>query len=199
MEEKQLNKIIINAVNKGKLIEKEYREKERKLIEQKKIELAEYRTRQKEKILKEAEKQYQKSLQQSRLELNNKIIQVKQQLLNDVFQHVADRLTSLPREDYQNFFQDKILRHIETGMWTLFISAKDEDRITEEFISKVAAKLNGSDSHDIQISLSRDRINIKAGLILKSDKLQINFSIVSLIKYLKERIEPKVIKRLFKE
>ncbi|MBU1075646.1 MAG: V-type ATP synthase subunit E [Spirochaetes bacterium] len=194
-----IKKIISDAEEKAGTILKEYKEQADKLIAGQKQELEKKDTSEKKRIDQEAEDHYKRLIQMAELEMRKSILDLKQRLILDVFTKVEEKISSMPKEDYQKFIENKIMDYIQTGSEVVIISKNDKERITGDFIDMINKKLKDKLHQEGSLKLSKETAPIKAGFILKSDKIQFNSSLESMLRELREKSESEIVNKFFKE
>ncbi len=134
-------------------------------------------------------------LAQARLEQKKELLKTKQEQINKIYQKVFDDLLMSPTGIYQNFIKKMILEIMEQGKAELFISSRDEKRITPSFIEQVNKELKKRKQKG-ELELSSERVDIKGGFILRQGKIELDNSFDTWIKVIREETEEQVISRL---
>ncbi|MCK4532207.1 hypothetical protein KAU39_00345 [bacterium] len=134
-------------------------------------------------------------LAQARLEQKKELLKTKQEQINEIYQKVFDDLLMSPTGIYQNFIKKMILEIMEQGKAELFISSRDEKRITPSFIEQVNKEMKKRKQKG-EIKLSPERVDINGGFILRQGKVELDNSFGTWIKLIREETEEQVISRL---
>ena len=134
-------------------------------------------------------------LAQARLEQKKELLKTKQEQINKIYQKVFDDLLMSPTGIYQNFIKKMILEIMEQGKAELFISSRDEKRITPSFIEQVNKEMKKMKQKG-ELKLSPERVEIKGGFILRQGKVELDNSFDTWIKVIREETEEQVISRL---
>ncbi|MDD5066003.1 MAG: V-type ATP synthase subunit E [bacterium] len=192
-----VKKILSEAENEARQILDEARKEADKIIRENKQSLQDLEKKEKVRIDQESEEYRKRLVQMADLEMRKELLSLKQQLVADVFKIVEDRILSLPREDYQEFIANKIIEIIETGTEEIVLTEKDKERITPDFVEKINSRLKEKLREKGQLKIAGETIPIKGGFILRSEKVQYNNSVESILKELREKIEPDIVKKLF--
>lgn len=194
-----VKKIIKEAEEKAQSVMDEYKTEADKIKKEKKEWLKAFEDQEKEKIEQDADDHNKRLIQMAELEMRKDILDLKQKLITDVFLKVEDKILSMPKDDYQKLIENMIIKYIHTGDEEILISEHDKDRITSDFIDKINKKLKDKLKEEGKLKLSKEYANIKAGFLLKSDKIQYNSSLESMLRELREQSESEIVKKLFKE
>lgn len=194
-----VKKIIKDSEGKAESILLEYKKQADDIKEEKKSLLKGTEEAEKKKIEQDADNHYKRLVQMAELQMRKEVLDLKQKLITDVFQKVEERIVSMPKDDYQSFIEKKIIEYIQTGREEVIISENDKNRITEDFIEKLNKKLKEKLREEGDLKLSDKSADIKAGFILKSEKIQYNSSLESMLRELREKDEAEIVKKIFKE
>lgn len=192
-----VKKIISDAETEAAAVLDGYKKEADSFLADKKALLASLEKESRVKAGREAEDYFRRLVQRAELEMRKDALQLKQQLVGDVFRMVEERVLSLPRKEYQDFIAGKIMQYIETGREEVLVSEKDRERLTEDFISRLNSDLKEKLKEEGKLRLSAEAAPIKGGFILRSEKKQFNGSLESLLKEVRERIEADIVKKLF--
>ena len=72
-------------------------------------------------------------------------MQVKQQLIDEVFKKAKENLQKISDEDYLRLISDMLIKSVVTGNEEVIISKRDRRRISSDFLAKLMRNLkNGS-------------------------------------------------------
>ncbi len=194
-----VKKIISDAEAKSDSIQQEYKKQSDEIKSQKTDELKQREISEKNRLDNEAEDHYKRLIQMAELEMRKEVLDLKQKLISDVFQKVEEKIISMPKEDYQEFIEAKIIEYIQTGEEEIVISKNDKERINNEFIESINKKLKDKLKEKGNLKLSKETADIKAGFLLKFDKIQYNSSLKSMLRELRDTSETEIVKKLFKE
>lgn len=145
-----------------------------------------------------AEEKKRKIYTTAELSQRQAFLQVKQQLIDDVFEKAIEKLENLPVKKYQNLLHNMLIASVVTGEEEIIVSAKDLPKITPEFIDKVNAELKKQGKAG-KLKLSAKTDDMIGGFILISKDMEINCTFDSLIKLERENSEIEIAKILFEE
>jgi V/A-type H+-transporting ATPase subunit E len=130
------------------------------------------------------------------LETRKELLQEKQLQIEDAFQGAVEKLGQFDLDAYQSIIWRMLMESVETGEETVIISARDQSRITADFIAKVNEELKKLGKKG-ELKLSADTEEIGGGFILSSDLTKINNSFHSIIRMQRDEMEPEVAEILF--
>jgi len=165
--------------------EKKSFENEQKTIFEKKL----------EKEVEKVRNELKKRIDQEELKRDRAILKRKNELLEELFSEVIDKITSLPEKEYKKFLIDMIIKDAPKGQSVLFLNKNDIRFFTEEAISSINHKLGKGR----EIVLSNQPVDIKGGFILKGEGVEIDDTLETIIKDVKEKEEIRISRELFGE
>lgn len=167
--------------------------------------LEKYRKRAKEvrkKILSEAEKEAEdekrRILSMAQLEQRKVILKAKQNIIDEVFKKAEKRLQEIPEKEYMNILHKMLLESVISGTEEMIVNKRDKGLITQEFIDKVNQELVNLGKKG-NIKLSSENGDMIGGFILRSEDIEINATFDSLINLEREELETEIAKILFEE
>jgi|GEM_PF-1620962 len=126
----------------------------------------------------------------ARIENSNKLLQVKQEQVNDVFLQTKKHILSLSEAKYKTFIEKLLQTHATNGD-TVIIAESDKKRISKDFIEKTGQKLK------INLTLSPKTHPHDGGIILEGTKFDKNLTLNSLLLSAREELEQNIIATLF--
>ncbi|MGI6620857.1 MAG: V-type ATP synthase subunit E [Bacillota bacterium] len=152
-------------------------------------------------ILREAEAQAEqvRSIAASRSDMQQKqmILEVKQELISQVFDEAVRRLADLPGDEYRALLIELIGRKAD-GSEELILSKHDESRLGADFGNAVnqALKAQGK-AGKLKVSYVPDRLG--GGFILKKGLVADNVTFPAILSLIREDLEIELAKVLFEE
>lgn len=189
------SKIISDAENKAQCYLSEARGKELKIINDKKIKAE----RDAEEILESAKNEcisiVERALSKTELEMRNRKLSAKQQMIDKIFQLAEKRLNDMKLEDYREYVMKSILALDISGDEEIVISNTDRAKLSSDFLQELNNKL-GVMGKLSSMKYSEDECNY-SGFILRKNGIEINYSFNSLISTLRDELEYEVSKILF--
>ena len=114
----------------------------------------------------------------------------KQELIGNAFKGALKIMSAMPEDKYLAFVEKLLDSAVSSGDEELLVSA-GEKYITEAFIAKYNAGKGKN------LSLSAEKVDIEGGFILRSGKVRVNCSFAKLVDWMKEELQPEVVKQLF--
>jgi len=142
-----------------------------------------------------AEDKLQRMLANARMTHGKQTLAAKVAILDDVFKQAKKAVNMLPDEQYLSLMTALMKQAVETGDEEVIVG-KDEQRINEQFISRLNRELGSGFNGNLRLSSSR-RADITGGFILSRGKVQINASTDVLIESLRESMEMELAQELF--
>lgn len=146
----------------------------------------------------QAEEEKRKILSMAELEERKRLLQAKQQMIDEVFEKARQELENLPVDDYLHLMQNMLLKNAVAGDEEIIASNKDKSRITQDFLKQVNEELKKQGKIG-GLKLSADTRPMIGGFILKSRDMEINSSFDAALKMQREQLETEIAKILFGE
>lgn len=147
---------------------------------------------------KEAEEKKRRILSMAQLENRKDLLQVKQQLIDEVFKKAKENLQNMSDEDYIRLISDMLIKSVVTGNEEVIISKRDKERISSDFLAKINEKLKDMGQQG-NLRFSETPGRMIGGFILKSENMEVNNTFDSLIKMEREELETELAQILFEE
>lgn len=167
---------------------KEIKERSKKEIEKIEEEYKKEIEKKKKEILDLAKENEEKRIESCRIQLSmetkNLLLKKKNEILDEVYNKVLEKLSSLNENDYLKLILNLLKDCPENGE---IIPAKGKEKIIQKAILESRKK----------IRLSHQSLPIKGGFIFTSEDLEIDNSFENLIKIIREKTEIEVAKILF--
>jgi|Deesub1362A_J573_1020465.scaffolds.fasta_scaffold02584_3 V/A-type H+-transporting ATPase subunit E len=190
-----VEKIIKDAEEEG---EKKVKEAEKEAAEI--LKEAEKKSEElKKKIVKKAEKEAveekKRIIALARLEVRNKLLEKKKELIEEVFQEVSKRISSVSPDKYRNFLKKVILEATESGEEEVILNERDRELVDAKFLEEINKELQKNGKRG-SLKLSSETREIEGGVILKKDGLEINASLETLLKELRSEKEKEILKKV---
>lgn len=130
----------------------------------------------------------------ARLSVRRELLGAKQALLDRVFTEAAERIEKLSREDYRAFVARLLTEHAETGEEEVLVGP-DEKRIDQSFLDGVSKKIGKGKG----LRLSDEKRPIRAGVVLRSGRVETNCSLETILREAREKMETEIASVLFGE
>lgn len=126
----------------------------------------------------------------ARLDVNKLHLAAQRHLIKDVFDGTLAKLKALDRDTYVKFCRGLLKNAVDTGTETLILS-KNEKYLDGMWLDQFNSE------HQTSITLSAERGDFSGGFILENGRIDINCSLEMLVQAAQEKLETKVVKRLF--
>ncbi|MEN8906880.1 MAG: V-type ATP synthase subunit E [Clostridiales bacterium] len=190
-----IDKINERILSEGKKIANntiEDANKEVKKIISEALELAKEK---KESIIAEAEKEAKltenRIISGANMDSKKDLLVAKQSLIDESFEDALKKMCDFGLDRYQKILEQLILNSVETGNESIILNERDKKRFKNSFIVNINKKLKSSGKNG-EIKISDKSADIKAGVIISQNDIEINCSFESLIRMKKETIEPEI-------
>ncbi len=194
-----VKKIVDDAIKSASDIFHKYEAEANKILEENKKELQKYKQEELLKIDKEVENYKKRLIQIANLDIRKKLLATKQEIVDELFKQVEEKILTFPTEKYLQYIESKIVEYIRTGNEEVIVGSNDKNKITQSFLDNINKKLKEKLNEPGQLKLSESDGAFKAGFILVDGKIRINNSIEYVLKELREEMEPEIVNELFKE
>ena len=187
-----LEKIIRDAEEEGEKKVKEARREAEEIVREAE-ERANARGRQ---ILEQAEKQAEEEKKRivalARLEARTRVLERKREFVDEAFQRALEKIPQLPKDRYLAFLEKLVVEGAESGNEELILSEKDKKLIDDSFLARVNEKLR-AEGKSGNITLSSEVREIAGGVVLKKSGMEIDASLKTLLREIKEAREKEVL------
>ena len=117
-----------------------------------------------------------------------KLLQVKNEIMDSVFQQAADGIRSLPHDGYATWMREQFARVPRMSAARIAVNKQDRD---------LAARLLKAMSENAHLELSDKPAPIRGGFLVHGEKLDFDYSVDSLLGVVRESLAEETAKRLF--
>jgi V/A-type H+-transporting ATPase subunit E len=117
----------------------------------------------------------------------------KQEMIDKAFEAAIDRLSGMKSDEYISFLAEIIVGS-EATEGELLLNARDKKAIGSKLVKTVNKALGGG-----KISLSGDLIDAKGGFVLKYGGTEINATLDTIVRSVKDAATPELLEVLFKK
>lgn len=190
------NRIIKDNEDRAKQIESDARAKAEDVISKAKNKADEIMNNMKVKAEKDGQERKERLMSRAQLDARNVVLLAKQDAIDKVFDNVVLNINQMGDKDYFEFMEKILLNSVETGEEEIIFSNKDRSRIQPSFITLVNDKLNAVGKKGL-VKISNETREIGSGFILVHGGLEINCSIESQIRLLRDSLEGDIANLLF--
>lgn len=192
------SKIIEDAELKAENIIKEAKSKEVEIIS-KRVEAAKKAAAtMTENANMEAKSMIDRALSKAELEVRNRKLFAKQQVMDKVFEEAEKRLSKVNLETFQEFVKTSILALDIDGDEKIIMSLDDKAKLPQDFLENLNKALVSAGKIG-NMEFSDETRNLNGGYILAKGGIEINNSFKSMISSLRDELEYGVNKILFDE
>ena len=132
------------------------------------------------------------------LEIRNKKLLAKQQIIEKVFETAKEKLKSMTSEEFTKFINNSIMALNIDGDEEIIINPKDREKLPDKFLAELN-KLLISNGKLGNLKFNVKTHEIDGGFILSKNGIEINNSFEELVNSLKYELEYEVGKILFTE
>ncbi|HHU28295.1 TPA: hypothetical protein GXZ54_03965 [bacterium] len=158
------------------------------------------------KAKKQGEDLYKTAITQSEQKFRQRSLNVKKELLDQVFSESSKKLDELKDDEYRNLIVNLLKNEKLSGDETIKVAKKDFDRYIKLFDGKknkngeiVLTFFSRLFDNDYQIILSSESAPIIGGLIVEREDYDLDLSFESLLQGIRDNYEPELAKMLFSE
>ncbi|WP_291574862.1 V-type ATP synthase subunit E [Clostridium sp. UBA4548] len=146
----------------------------------------------------EAKSMIDRALSKAELEVRNRKLFAKQQVMDKVFEEAEKRLSKINLETFQEFVKTSILALDIDGDEKIIMSLDDKAKLPQDFLEKLNKALVSAGKKG-NMEFSDETRNLNGGYILAKGGIEINNSFKSMISSLRDELEYGVNKILFDE
>lgn len=190
------NRIIKDNEDRSKKIESDAKAKAEEVINQANNKADEIMNSMKAKAEKDGQERKERLMSRAQLDARNEVLLAKQEAIDMVLDNVVNRISQMNDKEYLDFIENLLLSNVETGEEEIVFSEKDKARIQPSFITVVNDKLNAMGKKGL-VKMSNKTRDIGSGFILVRGGLEINCSIESQIRLLRDSLEGDIANLLF--
>ncbi len=128
----------------------------------------------------------------------NAVLEAKRALLERVFSQVAERIMTMPANEYKSWLLRLLLKAVETGEEEVILSPGDRQTLGEALVREANAQLTQHGKKGA-LRLSLETRDIGRGFILKGKNSEINVTLKTLLRRAQDELEIEVARMLFEE
>lgn len=190
------NRILKDAEDSVKLIDDEAASKAADIINQAKVRVSALIEDAKAKAEKDGIDSRDRIIARAKMDARNNLLSAKQDVIERILDLAERKIESMDSSQYSEFIYSLLLNSVESGDEEIIFSEKDKARIDKDIISKVNVQLVSQNKNG-NLKISSETRNIKSGFILKHGGIEINCSINSQIRILRDSLEGELAELLF--
>ena len=132
----------------------------------------------------------------AQLDARNYTLDIKQQVLSQVFDKAAEALADLPDKEYSSFLAHLAAKASESGDEEIIFSASDREKVGADVVSAANGLLSAAGRKG-ELTLSDRTADIRGGFILARGRIETNCSVDVLVGSYKDELTLDIAKILF--
>ncbi len=148
-----------------------------------------------EEARREAEGERRRIVVEARLESQRRLLTVKRELIDQVFDKAAERLAAMQEGEREKWLEKLILSAVRFGDEEILVN-EDDARLVERLLPSLNERLKER-GLEPSLSLVGERISVRGGVVLRRGAMKVNKSVDATIAESRERLEPEVAAILF--
>lgn len=161
-------------------------------FEQEKKKEQKNKTEQVQKNLNKINRETKLVLERQRIQMRQKVLTRKQDLLNDLFEALIDRMNHWGQGEFQEFMEGILPKVPVSGEAEIILGEYSKGLITPEWLEQFR-------SLDRVYTLSEEQVDRQGGFVVRQGKIEYNFLFSSLVEELKEKEGFYVSQQLFQQ
>ncbi len=185
-----INKIVDDAKRQETIILEKAKEEASEILLSSEKRIEKMHSNSKEKAIVEGNIMRDRAIQSAILQVRNKKLSAKQEMLDKIFCEAIIRLENLDNEEFEKFFITSVRNSGFTGNGEVIVNHKRENAIKSETIKEINRELG------LELSLGKPS-DIDDGFMLKQDNVYLNFTFKAIMDFLKNDLRTVVAKELF--
>ena len=193
-----LGKIQLDADQKGKDIIRQAEEDAKKILAKAKQDARDKTNQIIEEATQSAQQKDKRMILAAELAARKDILSEKQKAIKNCFNGAMKKLNQVSDQDYQHIVKNMLIATYNPEITEVIFSEKDSQRINQQFIDTINKALEEKGNRG-QLRLSKEKRVISGGFILKGDRVEINNSFASVLKYRQNDLEADVAKIILGE
>lgn len=190
-----------------KRILKDDENKAREVIEEAEAKAQEIQKQSKEKaelLVKEAQAKAERDgndrsdriIARAHLDARNNVLAAKQETIDRILDLAEEKINSMDNKEFSDFVEELLLNSAETGDEEVIFSEKDRQRVDPGLVARVNEKLVSMGRKGM-LKLGYETRKMKSGFILRKGGIEINCSVDSQIRILRDSLEGEIANLLF--
>lgn len=195
--EKIIEKIRVDAQQKADSIIRQAEEDAGKILTRAEQEAKEKANRIIEEATQSAQQKDRRMILAAELACRKDILSEKQKAIRTCFERALEKLNQMPDRQYLEIVKNMLVASASSDFTEVIFPKNDRRRINQSFIDEVNKALKDSGRKG-QLQISKEQRDISGGFILKGDRVEIDNSFASVLKYRKSDLEADVARILFK-
>ncbi len=128
----------------------------------------------------------ERSLSTLKRDYKMKLLEIKNNIIDDVLARAVNRIQSLPDDEYLALVRKWLANIPDYLDGQLFVNTRDLKRITSDFIDAI------NKNRKTRLILNNTTLEIKGGFIVKTEHYEIDYSLDTLVKSLRTTLVPEL-------
>jgi V/A-type H+-transporting ATPase subunit E len=138
----------------------------------------------------------------ARLEARNRLLAEKQKLISLAFERALESVQKLHDDKYRKLLMSLLVKNVERGDEIVVVSERDAVRLGADFVEEANKEIERTKSPSGKgrkghLKILTQKAETGGGFILRSGRLEINFTFPAMLKAVRDRIETDVAGVLF--
>ena len=146
--------------------------------------------------VKRCRKEAEQHLSQARLQARNRILNVRQELVDAVFNQALCVLRTMNGDQYRAWMKRQILRLYQSDEETVDVSATDRKRLTTDWLKEINQALE-DEGRTYRVRLEYTADGLDGGFLLRHPQYDVDMSFSALLEELKTQKRAEVAAALF--
>lgn len=135
-------------------------------------------------------------LSQARLQARNRVLEVRQALVEAAFDEALNFLRAMDDDAYRAWMKDRILRLYQSDEETVVVSEKDRGRLTASWLHAINAALEAREpGRYLRLEYVADGLD--GGFLLRHPRYEVDMSFSALLDSLKPQLRAEIAAALF--
>ncbi len=193
-----IKKILDDAKKEAVTIEKEYQEELKKMEAEQKLEIEKITADINKEGKIQGEEKVRRLLSNAEIGARKSLLELKQELIDDVFQSAYDHVRNMEDKTYRQFMHDLIIKVAETGDEEIVVGKKDVNLLNHSFVEQVNADLKKARKKGA-LHLGKPSSEIDGGVLLRHGRKEVSATLSALFHEARHELESEVAKMLLKE
>jgi len=132
----------------------------------------------------------------AQLDMRKKVLEVKQEMIDKAFERCLANIMEMPPKEYRKLMEELLIASVQRGDEEVVFSRLDDSRLGNDFLSGVNGRLTAMGRKGA-LKAAKEKGSFQGGFILRTGGVEINNTFESMLRIVREEIEPKVAEMLF--
>lgn len=191
-----ISKIKEDTQNEAQSILAKASQEEKEIVQKRIVEANHERNIILEKAHREAKSRADRILSGAELKVRNDKLEVKQSIIQKVFDLALQKLENLSQEELLSFIKKSIFEAPFEGEVDLILSSEYKEKVTQGFIDEINSQLQ-MENRIYEVKISDESRRVESQFVLSQKGIEVNYTFEAIISSLKEEMENEITKILF--